>query len=808
MINLGNLFFRKCTLFITAFIFCQVVIAQKAGNISGYIVNKNLPLEYVNVSLFKLPDTTKAANFTSTDSLGRFLFDRVEPGEYQIKFSLIGYKSSSEVLRLSEQSGDIKFENYSLNTDPTLLKFVTVTSQKKLIEKTTEGFIVNASANITQLGGTATDLLKNTPTVAVDADGAITLRGKTPLILINGRNSGISNTDQIAASSIESIEIINNPTAKYDANAESGIINIKLKKNTQNGTNGAVAIGTGFGSRGRINSSILINHKIKKWNLGLGYDNRFAGRTRKIEASRTNFYLPDTYLLNQNRNDERLEQLQNIKLNIDFSPNTKNTISFEAIGNKEGQDNYEMLHSILYKQNKTFNSNARRHAIELARSKVAEFALVYSRKFIVEGKLLSASFTSSFDNDRENTNINSQSLNENFDNIGTPDLQRTHNYERGNVSNARLDYAFPVSGKGLLETGYKGIFRCLNADFETSDFLNNTYVVNTGASNVFWFNEQVHAVYALYNSFSGDRANPKWKYSVGIRTEQVLNNGETQSSGTNFKNQYVKFFPNATVSYYTNPDEFWKLSYGKRINRPGLGQLNPFTDITDALNPHGGNPKLKPEIIHALELGYHKEWEKYSFSSSLFYRYSLDAIRQYAQLQPNGANLTLPTNIGNALTYGIENIFSVRAGKFYDVNGSLSFFQQQINGANLAKDAVQNAFGWYGKLINNFAPWQGGKIQVIGNYNSALATPQGKRIALYNVDIGFQQRLGKGNTRLGLIVTDLFNTLKSGYKNYTSQFSNYRNSKADTRAVMISLAYSFKSAFKEKLLENKFSAEY
>lgn len=808
MLNLDNAIINKCILVIAACVVCQFSIAQKTGKIAGTIFSKNLPLEYVNVSLFKLPDTTRTAYFTSTDSIGRFLFDRIEFGEYQIKFSLIGYKSSYQRLNLSEQSGDIKLENYSLDTDATLLKTVTVTSQKKLIEKTTEGFIVNASANITQIGGTATDLLKNTPTVAVDADGAITLRGKTPLILINGRNSGISNTDQIAASSIESIEIINNASAKYDANAESGIINIKLKKNTQTGTNGAFALGTGFGSKGRINSSLLVNHKTKKWNLGLGYDNRFAGRTRKIDGSRTNFYLPDTYLLNQNRNDQRLEQLQNLKLNIDFSVDSKNNISFEAIGNREGQDNDETLSSILYKQNKAFNSNTRRQSIELGRSKVAELALVYNRKFIVERKSLSASITSSFDNDKENTDINSQSLNENFDNIGTPDLQRTHNYERGNVSNARLDYVFPVSGKGLLETGYKGIFRCLNADFETSDFINNGYVINTGASNIFKFKEQVHAVYALYNAFSGTQANPNWKYSIGIRAEQVLNRGNTQNSSTSFKNQYLKVFPTASISYYARSEAFWKLSYAKRINRPGLGQLNPFTDITDALNPHSGNPRLKPEIIHAIEFGYNKEWEKSSFSSALFYRYSLNAIRQYAQLQANGANLTLPLNIGNAIIYGIENIVSVKSSDFYDVSGSLSLFQQKINGGNVSTDAVQNAFAWYGKLINNFTPWQGGKIQVIGNYNSALATPQGKRIALYNVDMGFQQKLGKGNTRLGLIVTDLFNTLKSGYKNYTSQFSNYRNSKADTRAVMISLAYSFKSAFKEKLLENKFSAEY
>lgn len=796
---------------ILALIFCfltQILIAQKTGKVTGNVIEKNIPLEFVTVTMYKLADTGKAVYFTTTDTTGYFSFNKIDLGEYLIKFSLVGYKTSAQRLSLIEETREIKIENYTLNKDVNFLQTVTVISQKKLIEKTPQGFILNAAANITSSGGTATDLLKNTPTVSVDADGAITLRGKTPLILINGRNSSLGNPDQIPASSIESIEIINNPTAKYDANAESGIINIKLKKNKQNGTNGAFALGAGLGSRGRINSSALVNHKTKKWNSGLGYDNRFAGRTRKINGSRTNFYLPDEYLLNQNRNDKRLEQLQNIKFNLDFSPNNKNNFSFEAVGNMEGQDNNESLNSALYKQNNDFNSNTNRHSLELVRSKVVEFAFDYNRKFNNERKSLSANITSSINRDRENTDITSQPMDKNDANLGNPFLQKTHNYENGSVSTAKLDYTFPLSQKGQIETGYKGVFRSINADFQALYLINNSYVVNTGASNIFKFNEQVHAAYILYNSYFGGADNKKWKYDLGIRVEQVLNDGKTQNSSTKFTNQYLKLFPTASLVYYKTPEAYWKLSYGKRINRPGLGQLNPFTDITDSLNPHSGNPNLKPEIIHAIELGYNKEWGKYAFSANLFYRYALNTIRQYFQLQSNGDNLLFPVNIGNATTYGVENIFSAKLSTIYDLNASLSLFEQKLNGNNISADAVQKAFGWNAKLINNFIPWQGSKLQVTGNYNSALATPQGKRIAQYFADIGFQQKLGKGNARLGLTVTDIFNTFKSGYVNNTSEFSNYRYGKADTRAFIITFAWFFKSAFKEKLLDNKFSTEY
>ena len=796
--------YKIILLFIICF-FNQLLTAQK---ISGFVKDKNAPLEFVTVTLFKSADTGRAVYFTATDTTGFFSFDKIDSGDYLIKFSLIGYKASAQKISVTEEAKEIKIENYVLNKDVNFLQAVTVVSQKKLIEKTPQGFIINTAANITSSGGTATDLLKNTPTVSVDADGAITLRGKTPLILINGRNTNLGNPDHIPASSIESIEIINNPGANYDANAESGIINIKLKKNKQSGTNGALALGAGLGSRGRINNSVLINHKTKKWNVGLAYDNRFAGRTRKINASRTNFYLPDEYLLNQNRNDKRLEQLQNLKFNLDFSPGNKNTFSFEAIGNMEGQDNNESLNSALYKQNNDLNSSTNRHSLELQRSKEAEFAFDYNRKFNDERKSLSANFTSSINRDIENTDITSQPLDKDGTNTGNPFLQKTHNYENENASTAKFDYAFPLSKKSEIETGYKGTYRSTNDDYQTSDLINNYYVINTAASNIFKFNEQVHALYFTFSSYYGSEENKKWKYNLGIRAEQVLNNGNTQNNSTKFTNQYLKLFPIASLIYYSKSETYWKLSYGKRINRPGLGQLNPFKDITDSLNPHSGNPNLKPEIIHAVELGYNKEWGNCSFSSNLFYRYALNTIRQYSQLQRNGANLIFPVNIGTAKTYGAENIFSAKISKLYDFNASLSLFQQQLNGSNISTDLVQNAFGWNAKLINNFAPWQGSKLQVTGTYLSALATPQGKRIAQYFTDIGFQQKLGKGNARLGLTVTDVFNTFKSGYENNTTEFTNYRNGKADTRAFIITFAWFFKSVFKEKLLENKFSTEY
>ena len=798
----------KLTILMLMSCISQFSFAQNIGKISGTVSDEKGVLEFVDVHLVKTIDTTKIAGYTITDANGNFNLNNIPSGDYTLRFSLIGYKTYTQKAGITATNSSLILNKITLKSDATMLNNVVVSTQKKVIQKTQEGFVYNASTNIAQTGGTATDLLKNIPTISVDADGAITLRGKTPLILINGKNSTITNINQIAATSIESVDVINNPSAKYDANAESGVINIKLKKNKQSGTNGAFVLGTGFGAKGRINSSVLLNHKAGKWNFGLGYDNRFAGRTKKINANRTNYFIADEHQLDQTRDDKRLEQLQNLKLNIDFSPNDKNSFSFEAIGNMEGQDNNETLYTLVTTNANAFYSNNKRHSMELERSKVAELALNYERKYTDDRKSLSASITSSFNRDRENTDIDTYNFDANQTQIGNVFWQRTHNYENENISNALLDYAFPIGAQSVIESGYKGTFRFFNSDFQSADDINDVYVINATSSNTFKFNEQINAGYALLNSFVGDKEHPKWNYNIGIRAELVSNAGKTITQSADFKNNYLKFFPSASLQYHLKSDEFLKLSYSKRINRPELDQLNPFVDITDALNPHSGNPYLKPEIVSVLELGYNKEWSKYSFSVNSFYRNATNTIKQYSELQSNGAMLLSPKNFGTTITYGLETIFSLKPASFYDANISLTAFQQNINGSNVAEDVVSKAFNWYGKLINNFVPWQGGKLQLIGSYNSKLATPQGNRIAVYSTDMGFQQKLGNSNSRLGLVITDAFNTLKSGYLNNTANFANNRTSKSDTRAVMITFAYTFKSAFKEKLLENQFTPEY
>jgi hypothetical protein len=791
--------FLLCTFILSPNVTCK---AQLYCTLQGKIFDGNSPVELADIFIFSPADTLKPVKNAVSDSTGRFIFKGLDSGDYFLKVRMIGYLPLSLAVRSESLHKEL---NISLIADSKLLNAIEIVSHKDLIKKTPQGFIIQAKDNLTQAGGTATDLLRNIPTVMVDAEGNITIRGKNPLILINGRNSSLGSTDRIPAASIESIEIINNPSAQYDADADGGIINIKLKKSTEKGTNCSVALGGGYGAKGRVNSSFIINHQAGAWNFGLAYDNRFAARTRKATASRIDFDLPVEHFLLQNRFDNRFEQTQNLRFNINYSPGKRNSFSFELIGNLDGQDNDETLVSAIDNDSNNFVSKNSRRSIEIGREKVAEAAFAYNRKFADPRKTLAVNLSSSFNRETENTDITTQSLSQSDATLGEAFLQRTYNYQNSNVSNFKIDYAQPLSKRSVLETGYKGITRYTNADFQSQYYQNNSYVANPLASNIFKFGEQVHAAYFQFRSFIGKPDSARIKYDLGIRLEQVFNHGEGVNNGISVTRQYFNYFPTANVLYYTGKENYLKLSFSRRINRPGLGQLNPFVDITDSLNQHGGNPYLRPELINALELGYNASVKKISFSVSAFYRYATNIIRPYILLKDNGVALTLPMNFGNSQTYGAEGMFTCFVHKYYSFNLSGSVYRQIINGSNIDASIVNDVLSYYGKLIHNITLWRNSRLQIISNYASPVPTPQGTRIAIYNTDLGFQQKFLRNRGGIGIVVTDIFNTQRSGVNAYSTEFEYHRTFKVDTRAVLVTFAYSFGTSFKESLVENKFS---
>jgi outer membrane receptor protein involved in Fe transport len=416
-----------------------------------------------------------------------------------------------------------------------------------------------------------------------------------------------------------------------------------------------------------------------------------------------------------------------------------------------------------------------------------------------------AMISSTFGNDKENTDIATQNLNAQHDRLSNS-LQRTHTYQKTNLSHISIDYTKPLSTKGSVEVGYKGIVRSLNADFERANQINDEFIIDPLNTNIYIFHEQVHALYGQYTGWTRTKQEPKWKYNLGLRAEQVWNSGNIQTETERFRHKYFNLFPSGSIYYYTQKENNLKVSYSRRINRPGLSQLNPFTDITDSLNQRSGNPNLKPELVNSFELGYYHALEKVSFSLTTFYRKATNAILVYTTLDANGVASTQPLNFGNAKSYGAEAITTYSPFHWWSLNLSFSVYDLHIINESIV-DISTRQVNWYSKVANTLDLFKNTKIQTTGSYTSPIIIPQGKSVAIFYVDMGLQQTIMKGKGRLGFTVTDIFDTQKYGFITSDDNFHFSRIFKLDTRAFMFTFGYTFGGSFRENLMENRFKNE-
>jgi outer membrane cobalamin receptor len=789
----------------TAFLVFTISSSAQKTTIIGRVTDGRNPVELANVIAFRLPDTSHSTVYTTTDTAGYFMF-QVSELPILLKVQMVGFRPAS--LPIEKSSFDtIATGNLVLVPLSVELKNLMVLGRRKMVLKTPTGLVLQADESITQAAGTLTDLLASTPTVVVDAEGIITIRGKTPLILVNGRNSALSasSLDKIPASSVDRIEITNTPSASNDAEAEAGIINIVLKKNLSRGANGAFSVSGGAGASFRAGSSLLFNKPEANWDLGLGYDNRFAGRSRTIKASRETYASVDERHLAQHREDDRMEKSHNLRLTAEKNINEKSSLSLEGLFEYNYNRNDETLNSILKRFDNSFSSSNVRFSHEIPVENVLELAATYTHHYKQEGRILAAGITHSFEDGDEQTHISTTPLDEAGNIIGNAYLQQTRNLEKTNITNIRFDYARPVTKHGILETGYKGTLRWFNSDFKSGEDQNGILVPNPNTSNLFDYNEQIHAGYLQFRK-TGQPSKGEFSWDVGLRLEYTGNEGNS-SDHSGFSNNYLKLFPTGSITTFLAKDQWIRMAYARRINRPALGSLNPFVDITDSLNKHSGNPYLQPELVHSIDLGYNHGWEKISAGINAYYRNGSNTILPYTTIDSNGVALLRPENFGNSKTSGVEMTANLAPAKLWTANVSFSVYHQTITGEKENTSINTSQWSWYTKFIANLNLWKGSKWQWLFNYQGPTAIPQGKRIAQYNLDMGLAQSCLKGKGRLGVTITDIFNTRKSGTELSSSDFQSTRYSKADTRAILLTIGYTFGSVFKEKVMKNEFNIE-
>jgi outer membrane receptor protein involved in Fe transport len=709
-----------------------------------------------------------------TDADGNLTLANLPAGVYTFKISYVGYQTMVRDSMQLIANKDINLGTIKMKSAKgTILNEVVVTGQKSAMQMGIDKKVFSVDQSLVSEGGSATDLLQNVPSVQTDIDGNVSLRGSAGVkVLIDGKPSLIAGGNvaqilqSIPASSIESVEVITNPSAKYDAEGQSGIINIVLKKNKKLGFNGNLALTAG--NRDNYNANTSLSFQNDKFNLygnySYRYGNRLGGGYNNIQYLNSTAINP-TVFADQTTDSKSNDKGHNFKAGIDYYLAPKSTVSFSGGFNIRDNERSENL---------TINQlDANRNPVQLSNrvndndgtGKSYDLNLDFSQKFAKPKEELTFNFGLS-----QGQNENFQDYNTDIYNsygVSVDELISQKNNGRGYNTNYNIqsDYSLPVGKAGKIEAGYRSQIN--SSDNKTSAFIlnqvTNVYDRDFALTNAFTTKEQIHALYANYSNQIG-----KFGYQLGLRGEDA--SLDTKSGVFDRGNDlvytpgrvaYTRLYPSVFVTEKLANEQQLQLSYSRRVNRPRGFDTNPYIDASDPLNYRQGNPNLKPEDVHAFELGYSKYWSKVSLISSVYYRITNDVIQRVrSEPDANGISITTPENLTRNISNGVELISKVDVVKPWNFTANVNLYHSKIEGVPAFGIVENSGFSWNANLTNNFVLPYKITLQLRADYRAAEVMAQGRRNAMYGVDAGAKYDFPNKKASLSLNVRDLFNSRK------------------------------------------------
>ncbi|QDH80953.1 TonB-dependent receptor [Echinicola soli] len=752
-------------------------------SVTGQIVdgeNKE-PLLFAQVALFEAGGD-ETITYTQSDENGNFNLG-TESGTYDVKVFLIGYENKKmENLKVNQ---DRDLGTIELTSEGKQLDEVVVQSNTIPMRTDVEGLVITPEQNLANVGGTLLDILRNTPSISVSDDGSISLRGSSGTnILINGRNSSLTqNLDQIPASAIEQIKVVNNPNARYDAEAEGGVINIILKRGEDMGTHGGAELT--YGTRSRLNTGARFNHTTTKYNVYAGYNYR----DWKGVSQRSTFreVYEDNELLNQQGENRDRRKNHNLNYGADYYFG-ENILSYQGVyfTGKDSENN-SLYSKMTDSETDDLLLQYVRQNNESETDDGYDNALIYERTFDDKNRELKISANNSYQNQYKTQNINiyrntSEAIPQNLNG-----REKALTDEKRYTSVIQADYIHPVNEKVKLEMGLKSTFRKFDNDYKYYQFSEsaNDFAENTDISNHFLYKDQIHAAYFIYS-----RSGEKWDISLGTRAEQTLVEGLLYNTNELNEQDYLNLFPSVQALYKLDEENSLKFTYSRRIDRPTAWRLNPFPDITDSLSVRRGNPNLQPEMINSLEVGHMVNMEKASLTTNLFYRH-VDGVLDYITLVEDGISYQQPANLNTGQAYGLEFIGMADLTDWWNINGSVSMFQSKVDGSNIGEEFVSKGFSWNSKITTDFKLPYAFTLQLVGDYESPEVEAQGRDFARYSMDATLLKKLMDDKLNLSLSVRDVFNTRNFGGYNQSNDFYQEFRAEWESRIALLSARYNF-----------------
>lgn len=813
-------------------------LVMTAGNalaqcrITGRVLDKpsREGIEYATISILKASDSS-LVNGAVSDTRGHFSVAKLAYGKYLIRITFIGYEeyASATPVTLSTSHPTFDLGKVDLVPGSAMMEAVEVSAERSMVEYQLDKRVVNVDKNIVSGGGTATDVLENVPSVAIDNDGNVTLRGSSNVkVLIDGRSYELLNSDleilleQIPASTVESVEVITNPSAKYDPEGMSGIINIKLKDKASAalGLNGIANLNFGAplpilvpGNMQQfiptVMGSLNLNYTTERYSINFSAD---AGLRQRGSMGNT--------LIERRRNGMAYERDSLVESRINGGA---------MYGFKIGGEYYFKNHSSLLasyqlhsgghdrnsivSSTDLFNANQLRNYIQTDTGGHGHlnhaFNLSYIKKFDKAGQQFDADLTYSLRNSPSDGIQEQRYANEAY-NLLNYYKRETDNQSRENSVNVRLNYAHPFGGSWKMEAGYEGNMLFSNQDYKYwltrygADSLLST-ALDAVSSTHYIYQQQVHGIYATF----GGQLTDKLSVQAGLRGEYsfVKGHDENHPETQPVEKPYWQLYPTLHASYNISATQSLQLSYSRRVHRPHMWHLNPYMRVEDGQELSFGNPSLDPEFTNAFELSHNLSLKKTNLFTSLYFRQTNNMMTRYGYVWSEAsAHYYSPwmvynsaydgywastwQNLDKGMNYGLELIVDQQITKWWKVNVSFNFYENYIEGTALLQDSSRHAFRASGKFNSYMTLPKDWIIQFSGQYNAPFMDLQTDMDAYYWCDLAVKKDLWNHRATVNLRVGDLFMTAGHGHRTDTDQL--YREAKSRRISPNITVGFSYK----------------
>ncbi len=758
------------------------------GILKGKIIDQSTkePIEYATISIHNLRDSSLVTGGIS-DAKGGFNITEIQLGMYFVKVGFIGYDAKIiSPIKLSPKGDGIEqnLGEIVLSSSSQQIKDVDVVADKMVVTNAIDKKVFNVSQSFASNVSSASEILQNIPSVDVDIDGNVSLRGSGNVrILIDGKPSGLSSADlmqQIPASSIESIEVITNPSAKYDPEGMSGIINIVLKKNKLTGFNGMVTLNASPGNM--YSGGGQLSYKNKNLNLYANYNMRNMDHVMTSDIYRESYYNGVTPFLDQKGDRNFNMGGQMFKLGMDYSFNDKNTLSLSGLYNGRNFDaNSYNLNNFL-DANKVLTSTSETNSLSENGGGGYDLTLNYLKKFADKGHELS------FDASISDMNMESKGVYNETSSSEGDTLEKDLGTTNRNAYQFQLDYVKAKGENSKFEAGFK--FQ--NTDMKTVynqeafDYDLGSYIDNPDLADNFNYNEKIGAAYAIYGYKLGTVS-----FQAGMRIEQTATDFTLLSTDDHYINDYFAYYPSAHVQWEKQKGETLQLSYSKRVNRPGGRSLNPRVRKDDPLNLSKGNPYLMPEYINSVELGYMRYWEKISITSSIYYRKIIDMVTEITSVNAEGIPMTSPENIASGSNYGFEFVFNASPYKWWNLTLSTNIYRSTIDASNLETPMNNEGTIYTTKLMSTWKIQKLFDVQLSGRYRGPQITAQGEMEDEYSFDISLKKQFLKNRLTATLRVSDLLDSEINYSTTTTTNYYQTSERKRESRFVYAGLTYTF-----------------